>query len=140
MGRLPVGCAVNDHPEGLASAALGSLVGLAFADHNGVPTIFVVFLIAVALAFGIAAAAARSTDMVLRQEAMRRARINAGVLFFVNVSMTWMLNLSIPAAIMGAIVTGLVGSELIEKLASPSGQRLTEWVAAILSLIAKGGK
>ena len=128
------------HPDGLAGAAFGSLVGLSFAEHNGVPTIFVIFVIAVALAFGIAAAAARSTDVVLRKEAMRHARINAGVLFFVNVSMAWMLNLSIPAAIMGAVVTGLVGSELIEKLASPKGQGLTEWVATILSLLAKGGK
>ena len=128
------------HPEGMAGAAFGSLVGLSFAEHNGVPTIFVLGVIAVALAFGIAAAAARSTDILLRQEAMRRARINAGVLFFVNVSMAWMLNLSIPAAIMCAVVTGLVGSELIEKLASPSGQGITEWIATILALLAKGGK
>jgi len=131
---------VTAHPEGMAGAAFGSLVGLSFAEHNGVPTIFVLVVIAVALVFGIAAAAARSTDAVLRQEAMRRARINMGVLFFINVSMTWMLNLSVPAAIMCAVVTGLVGSELIEKLSDPVGQGLVERVATIIAFLIKGAK
>ena len=131
---------MTEHPEGLAGAAFGSLVGLSFAEHNGVPTIFILAVIGVALVFGIAAAAARSTDAALRKEAMRRARINMGVLFFINVSMTWMLNLSVPAAIMCAVVTGLVGSELIEKLSDPVGQGLVERVAAIIAFLIKGAK
>ena len=127
--------------EALAAASFGTLIGLGLAQHNGVPTIFIIVVIALALGFGIWSSAARPKDPDIRREAMRLARINAGVLFMISVSMTWILNLSLPSATMAALVTGLIGSNLIDKLeTSPAGQGLAELVATVLAFLAKGGK
>jgi hypothetical protein len=126
-------------PEGIAAASSGTLIGLALAAHNGVPTIFVILVIALALFFGIWSASSRSTDPDERRETMRMARTNAGALFVISVSMPWILNLSLPTSCMTALVIGLVGSKLIEKLESTTaGQGLIEAMASILAWLIKG--
>ena len=129
------------HTTGLAASASGALIGLALTEHNGVPIYFIIAVLALALGFGIWASAARPKDPVVRKELLRLARVNAGVLFVISVSMTFALNLSLPAATMMVVIMGLVGSDLIDKLqTTQTGQGMIEAIAGILALLAKGGK
>ena len=125
--------------QGVMIASFNTLAVLAITPHNGVPEIFLLFVTTLALGFGIYAAAARSTDPVVRAESMRQAIVSGGVLFFLNGITPWIFNLSTAQSIMAAVAIGLGGTKLIDSLYSNSAaQNVMDLVATVFAAVIKG--
>ena len=97
----------------VAAPSLGAFTAVMIEDYHGHPAWLVFVAMTVALLFGLMSSVARAKD---RRLAMAESLINLGSLWTLAFAAVWMEHLDVPSAMLTALVTGVVGSPIIEQL------------------------